>query len=94
MGWAPNLLLTGLCFFAGILTSRSFLVYNRPLLLDNVPLSVAGVTIDIFAFGAVVFGLFWTPLTFCQNTSDTTAARFKSENLELLSEDIYYSHCF
>ena len=75
MGWAPNFLYTGLCFSVGILTICSFLAYNCPLLLDNEPLSVAGATIDIFARGVVVLGLFWITHPSCQNTGETTAAR-------------------
>ena len=70
-----NYSFTGLRILAGIVLSCFYLDSNRPLLLDNEPLSVAGVTIGIFAFGAVAFGLFWTTHPFCQDTRDKTAAR-------------------
>ena len=75
MGWASNLLFTGLCFsIFGLWDNISLQLYNFiSLLLDNVPLSVVEATL-IFASGAAAFIALIAPLH-CQKISTNTATR-------------------
>ena len=83
MGWAPYFFHTGLCFFVGILTLINFLV-SRQLLLDNEPLSLAGITIELCALGVVVAGFLWDHGPPDQKSLDLTATRSQVRGLQHL----------